>query len=306
MMPPDVAIIVLTWNGRDDTLACLQSLQQLTYPSFRVLLVDNGSKDGTTSAVAEAYPEVTVLENGTNLGFAAGNNVGLAEARRMGVKYALLLNNDTVVDPGFLEPLVDTLEASPEVGAAGPTIFYHDHPQTIWSAGGRIDWRVGNTAMIGLGEKVAVEHMGGPQQVDFVTGCALFLRVALLDQIGYLDPRFFAYYEEVEWCLRLQRAGSQIWYVPDSRVWHKISIEARSDSPLVHYYMTRNRLLFLKAARAPLRAWLHALIFEYLRTLASWTLRPKWRRKRAQRDVMLRAIWDYTRGRFGAARWASS
>ncbi|RMF44312.1 MAG: glycosyltransferase family 2 protein [Anaerolineae bacterium] len=116
--------------------------------------------------------------------------------------------------------------------------------------------------------------------------------------MGILDERFFAYYEEVEWCVRMQRAGYHILFVPQSKVWHKISPEAREASPQVHYYMTRNRLLFLHLTRAPLRARLWTA-FSYARTLLSWRIKPKWRYKAPQRQAMWQAIWDYGHGRLG-------
>jgi len=120
-------------------------------------------------------------------------------------------------------------------------------------------------------------------------------------RVGQLDTRFFAYYEETEWCVRVARAGFTILHVPAAKIWHKISLAARAVSPAAHYYMTRNRLLFLKAAGAGWQAWSHTLIVEYLRTLISWSLRPQWRTQRAQRDVMLRAIYDYFAGCLGRA-----
>jgi GT2 family glycosyltransferase len=135
--------------------------------------------------------------------------------------------------------------------------------------------------------------------VDFVTGCAMLVKRIALEKTGRLDERFFAYYEEAEWCVRARRAGFDIVHVPQAHVWHKIHVAAQADSPLVHYYMTRNRLLFLKASRAGLRAWLHTLFAEYLRTLVSWSLQPKWQDKQRQRRVMLQAIADAWRGHWG-------
>jgi GT2 family glycosyltransferase len=210
-----------------------------------------------------------------------------------------LLNNDTVVDSAFLRILVDAAEAAPNVGIVGPTIYYHERPDVIWSAGGAIDWQRGSTRMVGLDERDEGQFGQTPRTVDFVTGCAMLVRRAVLEQVGLLDERFFAYYEETEWCVRASRAGFKIVHIPLAHIWHKISPAAQADSPLVHYYMTRNRLLFLKATGAGLRAWLHTLFAEYLRTLMSWSLRPKWRGKQVQRRVMLRAIGDTCRGRWG-------
>jgi GT2 family glycosyltransferase len=123
--------------------------------------------------------------------------------------------------------------------------------------------------------------------------------MSLIERVGPLDPRFFAYYEEAEWCVRVAQAGFKLLHVPQAKVWHKISPADQATSPTVHYYMTRNRLLFLQAARASWRAWGYTLLLDYLRTLVSWSLRPRWRGMQAQRNVMLRAISDYFAGRSG-------
>jgi len=133
---PSVTIIVLNWNGGQDTLACLESLAQLDYPEFGVLVVDNGSTDGSLQAVQERFPEIPIIETGENLGYAGGSNVGLRWALDHGADYALLLNNDTVVAPDFLRLLVEAVGADPRIGIAGPTICYYDRPEVIWSAGG--------------------------------------------------------------------------------------------------------------------------------------------------------------------------
>ena len=297
---PRVAVIVLNWNGLDDTLACLQSLSCLDLPVHKVV-VDNGSVDGSVPIIRERFPDVTIIVNGNNLGYTGGNNVGLQHAVSLHADYALLLNNDTEVAPDSVRLLVEAVEADEMVGIAGPTIYYYDQPHVIWSAGGAIDWQRGRTCMVGLNEPDRGQFSRDPRQVDFVTGCALLIKREALERIGPLDDRFFAYYEEAEWCVRAHRAGFKIVHAPLAQVWHKTSPEAQQDSPLTHYYMTRNRLLFLKVSGAGLRAWLHTLFAENLRTIASWSLRPYWRSKRVQRDIMLRALMDYSLKRFGKA-----
>lgn len=300
-----VAIIILNWNGRDDTLACLKSLSRLDYPNFQIIVVDNHSSDDSVVAVKSAYPNLTLLETGENLGYVGGNNVGLEFAQQQNFDFALLLNNDTEVDPQFLQMLVNSAEADPTVGIVGPTIYYFDAPQTIWSAGGAIDWRQGVTRMVGLNETDHGQFGQVAQPVDFVTGCALLIKMPVVAQIGALDHRFFAYYEETEWCVRAARHGYKVMHVPTAKIWHKISIQAREASPMVHYYMTRNRLLFLKLSKAGVLPWLTTLV-DYGRTLLSWTLKPKWRYKAPQRRAMLQAIADYWQGNFGRANLTRS
>lgn len=297
---PAVAIVVLNWNGWHDTLPCLESLHAVRYPNVRVIVVDNGSTDESIAMIRGAHPEATLIETGANLGFADGNNIGIQRALDSGADYVLLLNNDTVVAPDFLGHLVDAVEATPDVHVAGPMVYYFDAPERIWSAGGAVDWARGDTAMLGLGETDHGQFGDAPRRVDFVTGCALLASRQAWERVGLLDGRFFMYFEETEWCVRAARAGMGVVQVPLAKVWHKIPLQAREDSPRVHYYMTRNRLLFLRRSGAGALTWAR-VGFAYVRTLASWSLRPRWRHKRAQRDIMLRAITDFLRGRFGRA-----
>jgi hypothetical protein len=296
---PQVAIIILNWNGLKDTLACLASLSRLDYPAYEVIVVDNGSSDGSVAAIRSLYPQTMLIETGDNLGFVGGNNVGLEYAKARQADYALLLNNDTEVSPDFLSLLVEAAESDPKVGIVGPTIYYYAQPEVIWSAGGGIDWWEGETHMLGLNEVDQGQLGHSYRPVDFVTGCTLLIKMPLIDRVGLLDPRFFAYYEEAEWCVRVSQAGFKILHVPQAKLWHKISLVARETSPQVHYYMTRNRLLFLKLTRAGLAAWINTLLFHYGRTLLNWSLKPKWRHKAPQRRAMWQAILDYQRGHFG-------
>jgi len=298
MTQPAVNIIVLNYNSRQDTLDCLHSLEHLTYPNAEVILVDNGSTDGTVEAVRAAYPDMMVIDTGKNLGFTGGNNVGIQFALEHGADYIMLLNNDTIVAPDMIDLMIEAMEADPTIGVTGPMIYYYDSPDTIWSAGGSIDWARGMTSMIGLNEEDKGQFGEAPQMVDFVTGCAMLARREVWEQAGLLDDKFFMYYEETEWCVRASRAGYGIAFIPNAMMWHKISIEARAASPRTYYYMTRNRLLFLSNTRPGLRTWFYTF-GEYGRTLASWTLRPKWQDRRHLRVVMLRAIRDFSLGRFG-------
>lgn len=298
-MTPQVVVIVLNWNGLRDTLDCLESLQQLDYADYEIAVVDNGSTDGSVPAIQQRFPAVTVIESGENLGYAGGNNVGLRWTLGRGADYALILNNDTVVAPDFLRLLVEAAEADATIGIAGPTIYYYGQPDVVWSAGGAIDWRRGRTWMVGLDEQDTGRFGEGHRQVDFLTGCCLLVKRAVLERAGLLDEQFFLYYEEAEWCVRVQRADFKIVHVPRSCIWHKISPVAQADSPLVHYYMTRNHLLFLQATGAGATAWFHVLVAEYLRTWLSWSLRPRWRSKRVLREAMWQGVTDFLHGQFG-------
>jgi GT2 family glycosyltransferase len=138
----------------------------------------------------------------------------------------------------------------------------------------------------------------GPRRVDFTTGCALMIKTAVVKEVGKLDSRFFAYFEENEWCIRISQAGYKIYHIPTARIWHKISPEHREHSPQVYYYMTRNRLLFTRLAKLGISSWL-SIFWEYIHRLVSWSIRPRWKYKAPQRNAMLRGIYDFSRRRFG-------
>jgi len=298
-MKPRVAIVVLTYNGIHDTLACLQSLDRLAYPveCYDVVVVDNASHDDTPARVRAAFPRTIVIENPANLGFAAGNNVGLRYAQAHGYDYVLLLNNDTEVAPDMLDHLVNAAETDRRIAAVGPIIYYHAAPRRVWSAGGSIDWQHGICRMAGEEEDCG-QYV--PRTVDFITGCTMLIRVAALQRIGLFDERFFMYFEETEWCVRARRAGYSCFFTPAAKVWHKIPLNARFDREYLAYYMTRNRLLFLRATGASWRTWLHVLIVQDLRTYLSLCLRPKWRTRKGR--IGMRLAWiDFWRGRFGSA-----
>jgi len=218
---PSVNIIILNWNGLKDTVECIQSLQRIDYPAFSVMIVDNGSSGGSEARIRDQFPEHTLIINSENIGFSAGNNIGIQRSLKDGAKYVLLLNNDTEVAPDFLRILVETVEADPRIGAAGPIIYYHEQPQTVWSAGGNLDWS-GRAQMIGLNEIDSGQFAGSYQDVDFVSGCALLVKTTVLERVGMLDERFFNYFEETEWCVRIRRSGYRIVNAPNARIWHKI------------------------------------------------------------------------------------
>ena len=225
-MPPAhplVHVIVLTWNGKQDTLDCLASLSKLTFPNFKTVVVDNASLDGTAEAVRAAYPNVHVIVNDVNLRFAGGNNVGITYALNDGADYVLLLNNDTVVDPDFLTELVRTAESNQRIGMAGPKIYYHDAPKVLWYAGGKIAWWKGWITHRGVREPDHGQY-DTAGETDYVTGCCVLVRRAAIEQAGMLDEAFFIYGEDADWSVRVARADFKLLYVPQAVIWHKLSV----------------------------------------------------------------------------------
>jgi GT2 family glycosyltransferase len=240
---PNVTSVVLSWNGRDDTLACLDSLANLNWPRHSVVVVDNGSTDGTAEAVREHHPGATFIDTGRNLGFAEGNNVGLRAALDGPADYLLLLNNDTVVAPDLLERLVHEAERRPDAGAVCPIIYYLDAPDRIWYAGARFDARRGhNGRHTGYGER-DVGQYDRVREIGRATGAAMLVRRAVLEEVGFLDGQLFLQVEDVEWSLRMRRAGWRIFFVPSGKVWHRVSVSTGGEhAPATAYYEMRNTL----------------------------------------------------------------
>lgn len=297
---PRVNIIVLTWNQCAVTLECLESLRDQDYPNVEVTLVDNGSADESVRTIRSQFPEVTIIENGENLGFAEGNNVGLRRALAGDAEYIMLLNNDTVVAPRMIGDLVAAMEADLTIGVTGPKMLYFDQPETIWCAGNRVDARTGESIRL-RAEQADDDRDITLLDVDFITACAICLRREVIEAVGLLDSRFFIYYEETDWCARARASGWRVVYVPQARLWHKVSATMGTTSPATEYYMTRNRLLYLaKNGRGigRLRALAGAL-FGNARTVAAYTLKAAHRGRRRNRDARLYALRDAILGRWG-------
>ncbi|MFQ5706469.1 MAG: glycosyltransferase family 2 protein [bacterium] len=250
---PLVYIIVLTWNGKADTLACLSSLEKIEYSNWRICLVDNASTDGTVAAVRSSFRRVEIIENSENLRFATGNNVGIEYALKQGADYVLLLNNDTRVAEDFLTRLVEVAESDGHIGMAGSKIYHFDRPDLIWSAGGTISFWRGEIAHRGL-RKHDAQKYNETQDVAYLTGCTLLVKRGVIEQVGLLDPAYFIYTEDADWCERTRRAGYRLVYVPESKVWHKVSATSGGGlSPFkVTHKLKSNFQFFKKYAR-----WYH-------------------------------------------------
>ena len=221
--PPDVVVIVLTWNGRALTLDCLRSLEAVTTPGVRVMVVDNDSGDGTATAIKERYGDrVDLLVNPANLGYAGGNNAGIRRALEQGARFIMLLNNDTTVAPHFVDHLLTPLREGNDIGVTAPKIYFAQPPTRIWYAGGEVALWKGTARHIGIRETDLGQY-DRPRDVDYASGCCLVARRDVFEKVGMLDERYQAYFEDTDWCMRVRRAGFRVRYVPAAQVWHRIS-----------------------------------------------------------------------------------
>ena len=318
---PLIAIVVLNWNGANDTLACLDSLAALTYQNFNVIVVDNGSTDHSLDklrAYSSPFPLV-LLETGKNLGYAGGNNVGTRHALEHGADFVLLLNNDTTVASDLLEQLINAAQRNPDTGVFSARVMYFDNPELVWFDGARWNESSLRLEWPGQGAREAelstVDH-----DTDYACGAALFFRAEVARQIGLLDEMFFLVWEEVDWCFRARKAGWRNRVVAAAKVWHKIGVSFGSESsPLRTYFSIRNELLWFSrhaSFSARLRLWANNLrrlipkfhvssdpgisfVKRFVWALEDYGQAWLGRGSRLEYMATRRAIMDYMRGRFG-------
>lgn len=296
-----VAIIVLNWCKPAETLACLRSLAHITYPHTRVIVVDNGSGDDSVALIRQAYPEITLLETGVNLGYAGGNNVGIRYALAQGAALVCTLNNDVTVEPDFLEPLVTALQTRPEVGVATPLLAEHTDGGRVWALGSAVEWRTAAVSRRHAGMPVGTWRELGPFEVEIASGAAMLIKREVLERAGLMDEAYFLYFEEVDWSLVVRQAGYQILAVPASVVWHEVSATLGVSSPVIDYYMTRNHLaLIARHWPSPRRQYLWMSVFaRNLTTIVAFTVKSHRGQRIPHRNARLLALRDALRGKRG-------
>ncbi len=244
---PKVAIIILNWNGLKDTLECLSSVKKIDYPNYCIIVVDNGSTDGSQKVLRESFPDITIIENAANLGYAEGNNVGIRVALQNAAEYILVLNNDTVVDDKILDNFLTAANRSPRCGIFGGLIYYYSDRNRICF--GKTKWNVkrGDFDIIDKDIMQNDNQISYYWETDYVCGAALFIREQVIKKIGLFEPKFFLCWEEVDFCTRAAKAGFTCLIVPNAKIWHKGAVSFNGlSSPFREYFDTRNRLLWAK------------------------------------------------------------
>ena len=216
-----VNLFVLNWNGRDLTLDCLSSLEKITYPNVKVYVIDNGSSDNSVTAIRNQFSDYEIIELPENYGFARGNNAGF-ELVKQKADYTIFLNNDTIVDPNFVEPLINAMESNSTVKQSTPKIFYADNLDYIWFGGGKVSLWAGWIRHLGIRQKDSMQF-SFDRNVDYATGCCVCMRTVDFESIGMFDESFLMYGEDVDLSLRFRKQGGQILFVPESKIWHKVS-----------------------------------------------------------------------------------
>lgn len=296
---PPVLISILNYNQKVDTLRCLKSLKELNYSNYRILLVDNNSTDGSIDAVGKEFPEVKIFESKKNLGCAGGRNVGIDYfLNNTDAEYLFLLDNDAIVSSNILEELVKAFKSDGKMGIVGMKVYYLNEPNKFWFAGGaKINWSKGNFYNSGQGE-IDYGQFDNGKDIDSVPGGFTFIKKVALEKIGKLDERYFIYYEDPDWCLRVKKAGFKISFAPKAIAWHNRSSSLGMESANFYYYRTRNRLLFMWKNAPKFKFFLFCFYFLYEFTYnTSLTLYLS--KKHRQLRASIIGVLDFLRGKFG-------
>ncbi|MBI5885219.1 MAG: glycosyltransferase family 2 protein [Deltaproteobacteria bacterium] len=297
-MSTSTYIIVLNWNGVDDTIECIQSLKKMTYRDYAILLVDNASTDGSVAVLSKKFPEIKIIEAHKNLGFAGGANLGMRHALSAGAQYLILLNNDTVVAPDFAGELVKAAENDKKAGILSSKVYFYDRPGVLWYAGASFNRWLGwgrhrGFGSMDIGQFDRLEPTGRP------CGCALLATREFCEKAGLLEEEYFCYCEDMEWGMRAGNLGYATLFVPSSKVWHKVSRSTGGPATAkALYYSVRNTLKCLDTD-APLPFGLRhirILLVLVISILSLFTMNIP---KVLGLKRIFHGVMDYLEGKFG-------
>jgi len=253
---PKVSIIILNWNGLEDTVECLESLKNITYSNYEVIVVDNGSKGNDAQVLEERFGDyVHLIRNDKNYGYTGGNNIAIRYVvDNSAPDYFLILNNDIIVAPDFLDQMIKSTKSDASIGIVGPKVYYSSFPDHIQSVGGKVNMRTGQASLIGVKEIDAGQY-NTRQEVDYVFGCCLLIKNEVIQKVGLFDESYFCYWDETDYCFRAREANYKVVCIPEAKIWHKASIKLKvwdktpmsnKASGLPYYYMARNNFKFMK------------------------------------------------------------
>jgi len=252
---PRVAVQILTWNRVDELVPCLESFARVDYPNYEVIVLDNGSEDETVPTVKRDFPWVTLIENGKNLGFCRGNNVGLRYCLERGFDYVLLLNSDTEVLPDLIGELVEVMQADPRIGIAGAKNLLLENPAYMWGQYGEVTW--GPLLVRTIGRFTPDRNLREPpKDVDWVICNGCMVSRAALAKVGGFDEEFWQCNEDVDWSYRARRAGFRVVYVDRAAILHKGGSSGQLGHKKVFsygYFIGRNAFTFARKYANPLQ-----------------------------------------------------
>jgi len=234
-LEPLVYLVVLNWNGYEDTHECLLSLRDLNYPRYNILVVDNGSSDDSPKLIAEQHPEVGMIRCEQNLGIAYGYNRGIEAALKFGADHIVVMNNDLVFDQNFLSNMIQTVQRWPKCGVVMPKIFYYEAPDVIWSAGGRARWMATNILMRGRKQKDKAEFQTSVP-IDYAPSCCLLLTREVCEKVAF-DEAYFFYFDDWDFSLQVRSLGLKIIFDADAHLWHKVSRSTQNSPNSLRWWL---------------------------------------------------------------------
>lgn len=287
-MNAKVAIILVNYNGYEDTVDCVRSLKEIKYPHYDIYIVDNGSM-GKQKLQDDLYinKQTKLILSEENLGFAGANNLVIKAIQDEQYDYVLLLNNDTVVETDFLDEMVTAAEADPSVGIVGGKIYYYHDRSRVWAAGGEYDRRIGKTVQYGGLERSDLDI---EKYVTFTTGCLMLIPIPVIKKVGLLEEHWFLYSEDTDYCQRVIDLGYKIKYVPTARIYHKVSAAIGDSSYLQQRYMIRNDLYMVERyCKIKWKAYLY-IMYRSLKDIV---------RGRKNLLPIIRGVSDYRNRRIG-------
>lgn len=284
---PKVFIVVLNYNGKDCLAPALASLFKVNYPNFEIILVDNGSSDGSFELAKRHFSKIIFIRNDHNLGFAAGNNIGIAYAMDRRADFVLLLNNDTLVEKDFLLNLIETVEKNKNIGIASPVIW-EGSTSRIWFSGGKINWW--RMKAFHKRQERRDDYLGS----HFISGCAMLIKAEVIEKIGFLDDNFFLYLEDADFSRRAKKAGYDLAVSAKSRIRHFEKSEKGKEKV---YWLVVSGLIFFQK-NSP--AWLNPWIYLYVRLRKIKNYFDIKFRKTETAELVRKAYADYARERKSA------
>jgi len=261
----DLSIIVVNWNLKDDTIECIESLLKAGASLSQIIIVDNGSTDGSITSLRNHYQTIFIINAKENLGYAAGANLGIEYALSQEYEWFLLLNNDTIVAMDFINEIHNAALTCKEYSILAPIILYHSNPSTIWFLGDRL---IGKTLLtINTYKNRKIDKTLPPIiPIDFTNGCAMMVNRSVFEKIGLFDATLFMYGEEVDFCWRARLAGYRFACFSAARIWHKISKSSKNTQSLSRYLRIRNQIIYYRRY-SPNAQLLILFIFTLLRTI---------------------------------------
>lgn len=289
----NLSVVIPTYNRADDLMACIESLVKAGIPIQQVIIVDNHSADDTVQRVNKTYPDAILIPLEDNKGATGASNIGFERALELGAEFILRLDSDTVVAPDFLEPLLDGAAQNPQVGIIAPKIYYYNPSDEIWYAGADTHpWHFG-TINGHRHEKDAPEN-SAVREVDYAWGAAMLIHSEVLRKTNGFDPDFFVYYEEVDFCQRVQKLGYKILYSPEARIWHKVGSSVNSSWTAYHW--NRSKMLFYRKHARSSTHYLSLVAYAFSYALIDAALKfLQIRKKSGNRGPLkdaLRGLWD--------------